>query len=179
MNQATALKWRLVRAERPPARSKNLQFTFPELPGSFEYLGMRYNYLALYVHIVWATYDRNPLIDERKRSIIYQSILNESRRLNANVCAIGGIEDHVHVLVEFPATIAVGDLVKQLKGKSSWLCGPNFKWQGSYSALSVCQSHLGVVSHYVENQENHHRIGDLIPELEITEGAFVLPYPVP
>jgi putative transposase len=86
------------------------------------------------------------------------------------VIAIGGIDDHVHLLVAMPATLAPADLVKQVKGASSHLVNhgrePFFRWQGGYGAFSVSKHHVPRIRDYVLRQEEHHRFNRLTPELE-------------
>ncbi|HEY0015371.1 MAG TPA: transposase [Longimicrobium sp.] len=89
----------------------------------------------------------------------------------AEIIAIGGIEDHVHVLLRLPATVAIATLVKQLKGSSSHLANHEvlprgFKWQGGYSASSVSRRVLPIVRNYVLRQEEHHRDGTIYPDAE-------------
>jgi putative transposase len=78
------------------------------------------------------------------------------------VIALGGIEDHVHLLVRIPTTLSVAQLVKQVKGATSHLvthgmggCG-TFKWQGGYGAFTVSKRNVPLVREYVLQQERHH-----------------------
>ncbi|MDW8101156.1 MAG: transposase [Anaerolineae bacterium] len=63
--------------------------------------------------------------------------------MGCTVLALNGMPDHVHLVVSFPSTIAIADLVKQVKGVSSHFVNetlepePQFKWQGSYGAFTV------------------------------------------
>jgi putative transposase len=95
-----------------------------------------------FLHLVWSTWDRAPLLSLDVRERVYLCMRHEAARLKVEVVEIGGIEDHVHVLVRFPATIPIAELVKQLKGSSSHLANREmlpggFKWQGGYGAISV------------------------------------------
>jgi REP element-mobilizing transposase RayT len=91
------------------------------------------------------------------------------------VIAIGGIEDHVHVLLRFPTTVSIALLVQRLKGASSHFVthvakAPNaFKWQGGYGAFTLTKRAVPLVRSYVLNQAEHHRQGTLYRELERTE----------
>ncbi|HEY3331751.1 MAG TPA: transposase [Capsulimonadaceae bacterium] len=128
---------------------------------------MRSTLTQLYVHVVWATWDRVPLIDARMESVIYPAILNEARSLKADVLAIGGIEDHVHILARIPASISVSEFVRHTKAASSLLCGKAFRWQGAYGAFSVSRSHVARVNSYVQRQREHHANGTLYKSLEL------------
>jgi putative transposase len=132
----------------------------------------RHPHTELYVHLVWATWDRAPLITPAVRDRIYPMMQRKAAELRADVLAIGGIEDHVHVLARFRPTVAIADLVQQMKGASSFLAsqvmGCPFKWQGAYGAYSVSRSGLRVVRDYVLNQEAHHRDNTTHAVLEAT-----------
>ncbi|HSU13764.1 transposase [Longimicrobium sp.] len=67
----------------------------------------------LYLHLVWTTWKRAPLLVEPLRSEVYHLIQADCTRLRADVLAIGGIEDHVHLPVRVPPTLAPAMLVKQ------------------------------------------------------------------
>jgi REP element-mobilizing transposase RayT len=90
------------------------------------------------------------------------------------VGAIGGIEDHVHVVVRYPPAVSISELVKHMKGVSSRLIqqevrlGGFFKWQGSYGAFSVSPRDVEMIRRYVHRQEEHHRTGRLNANLERT-----------
>ena len=134
---------------------------------------MRRTHNRLYVHLVWATWGRLPLITPEIRQRLYGVIQHHASKLRCEVIAIGGIEDHVHVLLRFAPTVVIADLVGRMKGASSYLAqqvlGHTFKWQGSYGAYSVSRFGLDRVRAYILNQEAHHRDGTTIPDLEVTE----------
>jgi putative transposase len=88
---------------------------------------MRRNKLSLFLHLVWATWDRLPLITTDIERSLYRQLESEARKLECSVLAIGGIEDHLHMLVSIPATIRIADLVKQLKGVSSHFVNQEFQ----------------------------------------------------
>jgi putative transposase len=131
------------------------------------------SHTRLYVHMVWATWDRAPLVTPAIRDRIYPMMQRHADNLGAQVIAIGGIEDHVHVLARFPSRLAISELVQRMKGASSYLAsqvmGELFRWQGSYGAFTVSERGLGRVRDYVLNQEAHHRDGTTHPWLEVTE----------
>lgn len=87
--------------------------------------------------------------------------------------AIGGIENHVHLLTAFPTTITVSHLIKQVKGSSSHLVtheiqpGKFFKWQGSYGAFTVSHDGIDKVANYIRNQPIHHQQNSLISTWEL------------
>jgi REP element-mobilizing transposase RayT len=82
------------------------------------------------------------------------------------------VEDHVHLLVRLPATVAVAKLAQQVKGASAHLIthviAPDrfFKWQGAYGAFSVSPRDLDAVCAYIHHQREHHAAVSLIAEWE-------------
>jgi putative transposase len=128
----------------------------------------------LYVHLVWATWDRIPWLVPGAREKIYACIEADARKWEAEVLAIGGVEDHVHVMARYPARISVAELARNLKGASSHYANADlrladpFRWQGTYGAFSLSRRALGPVEAYIANQEEHHRCGTLLRPLEST-----------
>jgi putative transposase len=127
----------------------------------------------LYVHLVWSTYERHPLITPEIQEMVYSCIHSECKRLRVDVLAIGGIADHVHLLLRFPASISLSSLVKQIKGSTSHLVTNRstqpFKWQGGYGAFTVSKKELDMIAQYISNQESHHHESTIWPSLERTE----------
>ncbi len=126
----------------------------------------------LYVHIVWATWDRIPLITPDLEAAIYAVIANKYQQLQCLPIAIGGIEDHVHLLVRLHPSASVSTLVKEVKGASSHLVitmlmpGHGFRWQGGYGAFTLAPPDTKRVRSYVLSQKEHHHSGKLLPLLE-------------
>src|SRR5690349_20565187 len=104
---------------------------------------MRAPYTQLYAHVVWATWDRLPLVTAELESMVYTAIAEKCEELNAVPLALGGMADHVHLLVRLPTTLSIAELLKGVKGSSSHrmaqLIAPNefFKWQGGYGAFTI------------------------------------------
>ena len=128
----------------------------------------------IYIHIVWSTWDRLPLLTETIELAVYKSIIAKCRELQCNALAIGGMPDHVHLLARLHAPVSVSELVKHVKGSSSHLVtheiepGSFFKWQGSYSAFSICSDALPRLETYIAQQKEHHARNDLIAVWEFT-----------
>jgi REP element-mobilizing transposase RayT len=128
--------------------------------------------VRLYCHYVWATWDRLPLITAERKRRIYAAIQAECERMGAEVISIGGVQNHVHVLVQQPATVLPSEIVRQMKGVSSHLVSSAetevfFKWQGGYSLDSVSASDIARLRAYINNQETHHRIGSIDADWEL------------
>jgi len=139
---------------------------------------MRDNFTQLYIHFTWATWDRLPLITPDIQQVIYATIIAECQKLGCTVIAVGGIEDHVHLLTGFPTTLAVFEIIKQVKGSSSHLItheikpGEFFKWQGSYGAFTVSHDAIDIVAKYIRNQAVHHHQKSMIPNWELTHKSL-------
>lgn len=135
---------------------------------------MRAPYTELYLHCVWATWDRLPLITDEIEGAVYAAIHAKGTELQCPCLAIGGMPDHVHVLVRLHATVAVADLLKGIKGASSHLVthmvqpGEFFKWQGAYGAFTVSKQDVPQVMAYVQRQKQHHAGNELWGEWEQT-----------
>ena len=120
-------------------------------------------YTELYLHLVWGTYGRLPLIPPEMQPRVYGVLAHQCHALGAEVIAIGGICDHVHVLVRFPTTISIAEFVGKVKGASSHFIthvlrsAEPFRWQGGYGAFTVSKRNVPAVRAYVLNQEAHHR----------------------
>lgn len=129
-------------------------------------------YNQLYVHCVWATWDRLPLITPQIEEQVHAAIAAKCAELGCTPIAIGGIEDHVHLLAQFPPTLPLTKLVGEVKGASSHLVthklAPHafFKWQGSYGVFTVSIRSLDHVAAYVRNQKQRHAHNMLLPTLE-------------
>ena len=136
---------------------------------------MREPYTQLYVHLVWSTWDRLPMITEKIKPRLYAAMAEKCNQLKCAPLAIGGIEDHCHLLVRLNPAISISDLVKEVKGSSSHLVNHElepqelFKWQGAYGAFTVRKDGVAQVEAYILAQEEHHHGGKLIQEYEITE----------
>jgi len=83
---------------------------------------------------------------------------------------IGGVEDHVHLLVGLKATHCLAEFLRELKkASSSWAAqrfDPLFQWQEGYAAFTVSATHLNAVRNYIANQEEHHHKSSFKEELK-------------
>jgi REP element-mobilizing transposase RayT len=129
------------------------------------------NHVSL--HLVWATYDRLPIITPEVQKVVVHSIRSSGEELRCPVIAVGGVEDHIHVLVHFATTITIARLVQEFKGCSARVANLQFpdhllKWQGGYGVFPVTPAQKIRVVQYIQNQYDHHHGGELIPMLEGT-----------
>jgi REP element-mobilizing transposase RayT len=124
---------------------------------------MAHTFSDLLVHIIFGTKDRFPLIDQDLRRELHAYIGGIVKNLGGMPLSIGGVADHVHMLVELKPKIAVSDAVEKIKANSTnWVhrfggMRRKFAWQKGYSAFSVSRSSVERVRRYIEKQEQHHR----------------------
>jgi REP element-mobilizing transposase RayT len=130
----------------------------------------------VFVHVIWATWDRAPLLEEIDvRRAVHACIAAKCRDLKCEALAVGGVDDHVHVLVHLHRTVATAVLAQEIKGVSSHLVNrklghvSELHWQRGYAAISVSPSGLDRVKSYVLKQVEHHHQGSLIRALEELE----------
>ena len=127
--------------------------------------------VLVYVHYVWATWDRLPMLTAELESQVHAYIAMECRELKCEPLEIGGTQDHVHALVQVHSTVPVAEVARRMKGGSSHLAThaltrDGFKWQGSYGAFSVSPEHLNRVREYIRRQKEHHASNRLEPDWE-------------
>jgi putative transposase len=122
---------------------------------------MARTYTKLIYHIVFSTKERVPLITAEIRDRLYPYLGGVIRGEKGSLMEIGGIADHVHLLVRFGAAVAVSEMVKRIKGNSShWMSqelGVWFAWQIGYGAFTVSESQVAAVRKYIQRQEEHHK----------------------
>jgi putative transposase len=129
--------------------------------------------MQLYLHCVWGTWDRLPIVTKDIQDIIYAAIAQQCSKLECQIIAVGGVADHVHLLTDFPPNLTISELIGKVKGSSSHLITHEiktnsfFKWQGGYGAFTVSHRHLDQVSNYIKNQATHHQQKTLISHWEI------------
>ena len=115
----------------------------------------------VYLHIVFSTKNRVPVIPEEFRPKAQAYFIQVSASLGSFTEVIFMMPDHIPWLCALPRTITIADLVKNIKISSSIkykeLIHHNFEWQKGYGAFSVSQSKLEIVKKYIQNQPEHHR----------------------
>ena len=131
---------------------------------------MAHTHTCLRYHVVFSTARRKPLILESQTSELYAYMGGIARRLNGVLLAIGGMPDHVHLLIRLPADLAPAIAVQAIKANSSkWMRQergePDFGWQAGYSAFSVSASAVPRVCAYIAGQAEHHRTHSFQQEL--------------
>jgi len=127
--------------------------------------------IDVFIHYVWTTRRRDPWLKSHLETPIYRCVGQEVARFGCRTWAIGGIEDHVHLLVRFNATTTIAELIKAVKATSSTLSreltnSESDGWQDNYAAFSVSRKDVTKVCAYIKNQKQHHESGQLWPSVE-------------
>ena len=131
-------------------------------------------YWRLHYHLVWATDERRPAIDEENTTAIHHAVYGKAKKLGIILHAVGGVADHLHVVASVPPKLALADCVGKLKGASSHAVNQGrpgaatFRWQAGYGALSVGGRSLPQVVAYVRDQATHHQKGSTLGVYERT-----------
>ncbi len=118
----------------------------------------------VYVHLVWTTRDREPILDADTARFLCRLLRPMARREKSEILALGIVRTHIHLLVRLHSTIAIAQLVKRLKGASSAVAktdgrsvsGRRLYWAKGYSAHSVGLTQLEAVEAYLKQQPRHH-----------------------
>jgi len=116
----------------------------------------------LLVHVVFSTKHRAALLGEPLRERLYEYIGGILRKEGDALLEIGGMPDHVHLLVRLKADRSVAAMARDIKASSSkWVhqtfseC-QSFAWQTGYGAFSVSESQVATVRRYIQGQAEHH-----------------------
>ena len=117
---------------------------------------MAHSYVCVYVHVVFSTKDRRPLIPDQRTRLLWKYLAGIAKNYGMKAGAVGGMPDHVHILA-----------VNVLKSNSSkWMRtqSERFAWQEGYAAFSVSTSALKSVIDYINRQPEHHKKRDFAQE---------------
>ena len=129
-------------------------------------------YCQLFYHLVWATRHREPRLTLEIEPIVFGFLQTKAVLLGAQVFALNGIEDHVHMIASIPPRVALATFVGQVKGAAATRFNkahpdrPPLLWQQEYGAFTLDAKRLPNHVQYVLHQKEHHRRGSVIPALE-------------
>jgi REP element-mobilizing transposase RayT len=116
---------------------------------------------------VFSTKDRRPLIPQEKSPALWKYLAGTAAKYGIKVIAIGGMADHVHLLLSFAPDVSVSKAVNILKSNSSkWMRteSQEFAWQEGYAGFSVSSSALEKITQYINGQPEHHKRRDFVQE---------------
>jgi putative transposase len=115
-----------------------------------------------YYHASFSTKGRANLITSELETRLYSFIGGIVRDLRCSLIAIGGMPDHVHMLLRYRPDLSHSDLLRHIKSRSSkWIhetfpTMSDFAWQEGYGGFTVSKSAVPDVKAYIENQKQHH-----------------------
>jgi putative transposase len=122
-----------------------------------------HSFVSCLLHVVFSTKERRPFIKPSLQEQLWPYLGGIARNNKMKALKIGGVEDHVHILLSLPSTLDIAKAVQLLKGSSSkWVheTFPDeqaFEWQSGYGAFSIGLSGLADTVAYIENQAAHHK----------------------
>lgn len=121
------------------------------------------SYVKLIYHIVLRTYRSVPSIVEDHEKELYAYMMGFVKNKNAKLIRIGGMPDHIHLLVSLPSTITLASFVQELKiSANKWMKNsgnfPLFQgWSKEYAAFSYADKDRDMIANYIKNQKEHHK----------------------
>jgi REP element-mobilizing transposase RayT len=125
---------------------------------------MANTYTSLHYHVIFSTKNRERWITPDVEARLWAYLGGIGRQNDLKPLLIGGIEDHIHMLLAVPPSISVSDALKQIKGGSSGWVKESFPgcqafgWQDGYGAFTVSKSQIPEIETYITNQREHQRI---------------------
>ncbi|MDL2315326.1 IS200/IS605 family transposase [Bacteroidales bacterium OttesenSCG-928-C19] len=139
-------------------------------------------YTQIHIHVVFAVQNRMSLISKEWESRLHQYIVGIIQNQGHKVLSIGGISDHIHLLIGFRPAQSLSSLMQIVKRDSSnWinqnrLTRERFSWQEGYGAFSYSKSQLSQVINYIETQEEHHKKRTFVEEYKKILQDFGIEY---
>jgi len=123
---------------------------------------MASTHLSLHYHLIFSTKDRLGVIAPEWQPRFHAFLGGIVKNLTGIPEKIGGVSDHVHLLVGLNATHRLADVLREIKSVSSrWVHEEigvrRFAWQEGYGAFTVSATQCGAVGDYIARQEAHHR----------------------
>src|SRR5687768_375507 len=135
------------------------------------------------LHIIFSTTHHKPFLRKAStRDAMTGYMIGTLQNLKCPSLIVGVVEDHIHILCNLSRTLAIADLVEEVKTSSSVRIkeeGPalkDFHWQNGYGAFSVSQSNVDEVKQYIANQEEHHRTRTFQEEYRLFLERHGIPY---
>ncbi|MBA3700169.1 MAG: IS200/IS605 family transposase [Planctomycetes bacterium] len=124
---------------------------------------MSHSFVHCLLHVVFSTHHRRPLIDDAWSARLHDVMGSIARERGFPVIAVGGVADHVHLLMTLPSAKPIAECMRLLKANSSkWVNDTffparTFAWQDGYGAFSIAQSQVEATVAYIRAQAEHHR----------------------
>src|SRR5215472_5207024 len=122
-----------------------------------------HSFTSILIHCVWSTKKRESFLGSEVRNRLWPYLGGIARENRMKALAIGGVADHVHMLISLPRTLSVSKALLLLKGNSSkWIHETfpklhSFEWQEGYGAFSIGITAVDATVGYIRDQAEHHR----------------------
>ena len=123
---------------------------------------MGHTFSHILSHVVFSTKGRKNFLYKGIREPLYSYICGIARSEGCPAIKVGGIEDHIHILLKLKPSVSISDIAGKIKANScKWIHENHadlhdFSWQSGFSCFSVSESSKDDVVRYIESQENHH-----------------------
>jgi putative transposase len=121
---------------------------------------MAHTFSKNYIHVIFSTQDRRKTIARQLQPELWAYLVGICKKNGIVTVAVGGVENHAHILLDLPPKLPLAKALNLLKANSSRWMGERvagFSWQEGYAAFSVSASNLDTVTRYIQNQQAHHR----------------------
>ncbi|MFD0767174.1 IS200/IS605 family transposase [Mucilaginibacter lutimaris] len=137
---------------------------------------MPHSYSAVWVHLVWSTKNREPILNPELRKELFRVIRTIATDYEIYIDCINGVDDHIHLLVRLKTDQSIAEVVKTIKG-NSWEYfkdqpGKYITWQDGFAVFSVSPDSLKKVRNYIFNQVKHHRDKGFKDELQVIKESI-------
>lgn len=136
-------------------------------------------------HCVFSTKERRPLITDAMAARLWPYLGGIARANRMKALEIGGVADHVHLLLSLPASMSIAKAMQLLKGNSSkWINDEfpehrGFAWQEGYGAFTIGMGDVPRTKAYIRNQAIHHRRRSFVEELKAFLDRHGIPHEAP
>jgi len=120
-------------------------------------------FVKIWLHVVWGTKNRFPVLTESIRKELYQHVRENAKQKQIHIDCINGHVDHMHCLLCLNADMSIAKTMQLIKGEAAFwankinLTKSKFEWADEYFAVSVSESQIDRVREYILNQEEHHK----------------------
>ena len=130
------------------------------------------SYVRVWIHAVWGTKNREPLLTKEIRPRLVSHIRENARQKQVYIDRLNGYTEHLHCLFGLNADMTIAKTLQLIKGESAYwvnkekVTPARFEWADEYYAVSVSESALDDVRAYIDNQEEHHKKRTYAEEVE-------------
>ena len=130
---------------------------------------MAHTYCSLLFHCVFSTKERRRIIAPEMQPRLWAYMGGVAREHEMTALTVGGMEDHVHILLSLPSSLAIAKAMREIKSASSrWVHETfevaGFEWQEGYGAFSIGRAQVDSTVAYIAGQQEHHRKRDFQQE---------------